>query len=239
VSVSPLDVAPPVGDRLKIRPEPWIFLLLILAVGGAGAVAGIVGLVLLLHGQLAGLLFIAITAFCLAMLYVVLGGYLWADQERVGNKRLGERGSCRRDELASVTIVPTGLRSGPACVFVRKNGTEAFHTVARVWGDGQLKILAQFLGVPLVHDTHPHLATNICPVCGYRWLGEPAYTKDGGSGQLCPCCGFDFVGPIDPARHAQWRQQWIDGGMTWWAAQAGKPAPDYWDPAGQLKALLG
>lgn len=192
---------------------------------------------MLSHGLAAGLIFVAVGAFCLALLYATTGGTLRADQEWVRNTRLIERGSCRRDELGSLRIVASGTRAGPLVQFVKKDGRVAFRTVVRVWGNRQLSALAGYLGVPLLHDEHP--ATHVCPVCGYPWLEEAAYVKGAGSGEICPCCGFDFKGPSDPAGQEAWRQQWIAGRMTWWAAQAGRPAPDYWDPAGQLKALLG
>ncbi len=60
-----------------------------------------------------------------------------------------------------------------------------------------------------------------------------------GSGEMCPSCGFDFTGVVDEARYAEWREQWVRGGMAWWAAQAGRPAPYDWNPTTQLKALTG
>jgi predicted RNA-binding Zn-ribbon protein involved in translation (DUF1610 family) len=234
VSASPV-LAQPAPDRLVIRPEIWV----ILAVGGtagvAGALAGAAGVVALLHRQPAGLIFLALSAFCLALAYVTVSGTLWADRDRVACTRLIERGSCSRDELASIRIVPSGTKAGPWCVFVRKDGSVAFRTTARVWGNDRLGTLAGFLGVPFVRDSH--LATHICPVCGYPWLEETPYTNNLGSREICPSCGFEFGGPVDSAAHEAWRQQWIAGGMTWWAQAAGRPAPANWDPAKQLAAL--
>jgi hypothetical protein len=79
---------------------------------------------------------------------------------------------------------------------------------------------------------------NICPVCGYPDLNEPAY--DGtpglhpGSLEICTCCGFQF-GFHDDDRHItfeQWRNQWIAGGMHWDSGDS-EPPPD-WDPKKQL-----
>ena len=34
---------------------------------------------------------------------------------------------------------------------------------------------------------------NICPVCGYNALHEPAYDRFGcASFEICPCCGIEF-----------------------------------------------
>ena len=34
---------------------------------------------------------------------------------------------------------------------------------------------------------------NICPVCGYGELHEPAYDRFGcASFEICPCCGIEF-----------------------------------------------
>jgi hypothetical protein len=236
VSASP-DLAQPALDRLVIRPAIWVVLALGVTAGIAGALAGTAGLVAILHGQPAGLIFLALGAFCLALAYVTVSGTLWADRERVGCTRLIERGSCGRDELASIRIVPSGTKSGPWCVFVRKDESVAFRTTARVWGNDRLATLAAFVGVPFVHDSHP--ASHVCPVCGYPWLEEAPYANGVGSREICPCCGFEFSGPADAAVHEAWRQQWIAGGMAWWALQAGRPAPSYWDAAGQLRALLG
>jgi predicted RNA-binding Zn-ribbon protein involved in translation (DUF1610 family) len=236
VSASP-DLAQPAPDRLVIRPALWLILTLGVTAGVAGALAGMAGIVALLHGQPAGLIFLALGAFCLALAYVTVSGTLWADRDRVGCTRLIERGSCSRDELASIRIVPSGTKSGPWCVFVRKDGSVALRTAARVWGNDRLAALATFLGVPFVHDSHP--ASHVCPACGYPWLEEAPYANGVGSREICPCCGFEFSGPADAAAHEAWRQQWIAGGMSWWAGQAGRPAPSYWDAAGQLRALLG
>lgn len=227
----------PIADRFVVRPARWVVILLGLTVGPVGLGAAGLGVLMLTRGLAAGLIFVALGVFCLALLYATTGGTLRADQEWVRNTRLIDRGACRRDELASLRIVASGTRAGPLLQFVKKDGRVAFRTVVSVWGNRQLSALAGYLGVPLLHDEHP--ATHVCPVCGYPWLEEAAYVKGAGSGEICPCCGFDFIGAVDPGRHAEWRQQWISGGMSWWAAQAGRPAPDDWDPARQLKALLG
>lgn len=218
-----------------MRPALWLILTLGVTAGVAGGLAGAAGLVALLHGQPAGLIFLAFGAFCLTLAYITVGGTLWADRERVGCTRLIERGSCRREELASIRIVPSGTKSGPWCVFVRKDGSVAFRITARVWGSERVATLAGFLGVPFVPDSQ--LATHVCPVCGYPWLEEAPYSNNLGSREICPSCGFEFSGPADSARHEAWRQQWIAGGMTWWAQAAGRPAPANWDPAKQLAAL--
>ncbi len=115
-----------------IRPALWIVLLLGAVAGIPGIVAAAIGLALLFHGQLAGLLFVGFTAFILFMLSVALGGYLWADDRTVGNTRFFERGSVPREDLACLRLGPDRGRSGRSCLFVRKDGSVALRTVARV-----------------------------------------------------------------------------------------------------------
>ena len=63
------------------------------------------------------------------------------------------------------------------------------------------------------------MGENICPVCGYDGLDEPAFDERGvGSDGICPCCGFQFglddfpyeggEGPV-----AEWRGRRDDGGQ--------------------------
>ena len=80
--------------------------------------------------------------------------------------------------------------------------------------------------------------SNMCPVCGYPNLDEPAYreTPKGGLGSLeiCPSCGFQY-GYTDDAIHTtfeQWRAQWISRGMKW--RSKGMQPPPGWDPRKQL-----
>lgn len=57
---------------------------------------------------------------------------------------------------------------------------------------------------------------NICPVCGYGGLREPAYDKYGyGSFEICSCCGFEY-GVTDDDKgftFESYRQKWIDEGF--------------------------
>lgn len=231
---------PPAGlvtDRIVIRPQTWVVAVTAIALGIAGLIPAAAGLFLMIRGQPAGLIFLALGAFAWGAIYLAVGGYLWADAERVGSTRLVERGSCRRAELAYMKIgVPFG-RSGEPCFFIRKDGSVALRTAAAVWGKDQLKSLAAYLPLPLLDARHP--VRHICPVCGYTELEESASSKGVGSGELCPSCGFDFAGPVDEVRYAEWRQKWVQDGMPWFGTKAGLPAPADWDPAVQLKALTG
>ena len=77
---------------------------------------------------------------------------------------------------------------------------------------------------------------NICPVCGYNGLHEPAYDRFGCSSfEICPCCGTEF-GYQDAGRsHESLRAEWIANGMPWWS-DARKAPPD-WNPLQQLRSL--
>jgi len=75
---------------------------------------------------------------------------------------------------------------------------------------------------------------NICPVCGYDELDEPAYKGMRASLEICPCCGFQF-GFDDQAlhiTHEQWRQKWVTNGMKW--RSSGIKPPANWNPQKQL-----
>lgn len=80
--------------------------------------------------------------------------------------------------------------------------------------------------------------SNMCPVCGYPGLDDPAYlaTPKGGLGSLeiCPSCGFQFGWTDDDQHitHEQWRTQWISRGMVWRMKEMGPP-PN-WNPRAQL-----
>lgn len=227
----------PGSDRFVIRPQRWAVVVATLTLGITGLLPAAIGLYALIKGQPAGLIFLFIALFSWSMIYVAVGGELWADSERVGNTRLFERRVCRRDELAYLKMgVPLG-RSGAPFFFIRKDGSVALRTVAWVWGTAKLKSLAAFLDLPVLDARHP--VKHVCPVCGYTGLEEPASSNGRGSGEMCPSCGFDFTGAVDEARYAEWREQWVRGGMAWWAAQAGRPAPYDWNPTTQLKALTG
>ena len=62
------------------------------------------------------------------------------------------------------------------------------------------------------------MGENICPVCGYDGLDEPAFDERGvGSDDICPCCGFQFG--LDGFPHkdrawpvAEWHGRRVDGG---------------------------
>lgn len=80
-----------------------------------------------------------------------------------------------------------------------------------------------------------------CPVCGFAALDEPVRDRSGGgSYEICPSCGFEF-GVTDDDRgfsYEQWRQQWVESGMQWWAGRVDEKPPANWNPARQLANLL-
>ena len=63
------------------------------------------------------------------------------------------------------------------------------------------------------------MGENICPVCGYDGVDEPAFDERGvGSYDICPCCacqfglsGFPYEGGEGPV--AEWRGRRDDGGQ--------------------------
>ncbi|MES2985106.1 MAG: hypothetical protein V4735_07965 [Pseudomonadota bacterium] len=85
------------------------------------------------------------------------------------------------------------------------------------------------------------MTQNICPVCGYSHLYEPAYPEGGWpSDEICPCCGYQF-GYHDaaleiPITFAQWREQWVAAGMMWWSKKGRQP-PVGWNPRKQLENI--
>ena len=78
---------------------------------------------------------------------------------------------------------------------------------------------------------------NVCPVCGYDALKEPAYDEHlTPSYKICPSCYFEY-GYDDEAAgitHQQWREQWIAKGMPWKSA---KEKPANWNPKKQLENI--
>jgi len=78
--------------------------------------------------------------------------------------------------------------------------------------------------------------TNVCPVCGFADLDEPAYDLLGcGSFGICPSCGVEF-GYDDATRsHAELRATWVKNGMKWWSQS--KVPPLAWDPVAQLRSM--
>lgn len=78
-----------------------------------------------------------------------------------------------------------------------------------------------------------------CTVCGYPGLREaPRSPMNGASYEICPCCGFQFgFDDEDQGISAeQWRQRWVNSGMSW--TSVGQYPPPGWDPREQLKRLL-
>lgn len=81
------------------------------------------------------------------------------------------------------------------------------------------------------------MANNMCPVCGFPGLLEPAYNADGApSYEICPCCGFEFGFDdlSEGVSHADYREKWIAEGAQWFDPEQ-KPAD--WDLQAQLANL--
>jgi len=130
------------SERLVIRPQKPI--VIIVSVSLAATTAVTAAACFFTGGQLAGLICLATGAIGF---YVVLGGHLWADSERVGSTRFLEwSSSCRRDELAYMRVSVARYRQ---CSFVRKDGSVALTTPSMIYGIRQLTVLARYLGVPL------------------------------------------------------------------------------------------
>ncbi|MET3562640.1 hypothetical protein ABID30_001728 [Enterococcus rotai] len=76
---------------------------------------------------------------------------------------------------------------------------------------------------------------NICPVCKYDGLDEPAYNSLGyGSYDICQGCGFQFGLDDYPDKNKgiqKWRENWIRGGSSWYSTSSIKPN---WNPTEQL-----
>jgi transcription elongation factor Elf1 len=74
-----------------------------------------------------------------------------------------------------------------------------------------------------------------CRVCGYPGLPDlPVGSSSGREGMSCPSCGFRF-GHTDTDLHytyEQWRDVWVNQGMSWTGADIQPPAG--WAPARQL-----
>lgn len=78
---------------------------------------------------------------------------------------------------------------------------------------------------------------NICPVCAYPNLSEPARSQSGGgSYEICPSCGFQFGVDDDDKgiTFDQARATWLAGGAKW--SSKGVPKPKEWSGEAQLKA---
>lgn len=140
------------SDRLVIRPQRWIPFVVFPSLGLTGVLLAGLALVILVHGQAAGVLFLLAAALAFYGIYMIIGGYLWPASTQFGSTRPWERTTARREDLASLRIGRSASRSGPPCSFVRKDGRIAFSTPVAVWGNDQLAALARFLDVPLVDD---------------------------------------------------------------------------------------
>lgn len=84
---------------------------------------------------------------------------------------------------------------------------------------------------------------NLCPVCGYPELTEPAWENAVGSDEICPSCGThlgydDAAGGDAGDRERVWRELravWERRGCPWWSIHRTPPAG--WNPRGQLGAF--
>ena len=88
---------------------------------------------------------------------------------------------------------------------------------------------------------HP-IASDLCPVCGYR-LGFLPWNGKSSSDEICPCCyiqfGYDDGDVEDEIGrtlvYGEWRKRWIDQGMKW--NSKGRIPPDGWNPVEQLRSI--
>ncbi len=74
---------------------------------------------------------------------------------------------------------------------------------------------------------------NMCPVCGYTHLPDPAYDDAlVASFEICPCCGtqFGYDDAITPYSHL--REKWIHAGSPWTSESIAPP--EGWDASKQL-----
>jgi hypothetical protein len=82
----------------------------------------------------------------------------------------------------------------------------------------------------------PSSMLNVCPVCGFDGLDEPAYDSHRcASFGICSCCGTEFGYDDSSRTHAELRAEWIRNGKLWWSRATAPPMG--WDPAQQLHRL--
>lgn len=77
---------------------------------------------------------------------------------------------------------------------------------------------------------HQPISGNVCPVCKFPDLYEPARTPEtGGSLEICSSCGFQ-PGYDDEVRGISIesaRAAWVKAGKPWWSD---RPRPHFWNP---------
>ena len=181
-------------ERLVLYPSPSI------------RIVGIVGSLLIVFLSFAisaamflqgggawSLLFVAMAILFLYLLSVTFSARLWANEQEVGIMSAVQHSRCRREELSSMRIGPGGGKSGPQCAFVRTDGSVAFKAHALPWGMTQIASMSRYLGLPLI-DT-AFTTGNVCPVCGFPRLNEPASVNGRPSHEVCPSCGLAFDDP--------------------------------------------
>ena len=75
----------------------------------------------------------------------------------------------------------------------------------------------------------------MCPVCGYEYLEEKPYDKQGNASfEICPSCGTEFGYDDANKSNKDLRAKWIKNGKNWWSKS---PTPKNWDPDQQLENL--
>jgi predicted RNA-binding Zn-ribbon protein involved in translation (DUF1610 family) len=78
----------------------------------------------------------------------------------------------------------------------------------------------------------------ICPVCGFPDLYDPPRSEfGGGSYEICPSCGFQFgvSDENDGLSYEEWREAWIEQGMSWQSKGIAQPAG--WNPTEQIRQI--
>ena len=87
----------------------------------------------------------------------------------------------------------------------------------------------------MTKTTQQSVDRNLCPVCGYPDLLEPAVLPEGDpSFEICVCCGTEFGVDDHDKTYDDLRAAWIERGLVWWSKSA--PPPEGWDGRKQLEA---
>jgi hypothetical protein len=81
------------------------------------------------------------------------------------------------------------------------------------------------------------MGNNICPVCGYPNLDQPAWDPDTGSPSfdICPSCGCEFgYQDATPTAKEKYRKNWVKQGAPWFKPEL---KPPEWSLKDQLKQI--
>jgi hypothetical protein len=129
-------------ERLVLRTQRPVVIIATIAMSIMAVVCAGGGLLVDRTGLSLALVCVAIAV---AGEYVIVGGYLWADAERIGSTRFLEWRTVPRNEIAFISITPLRRQ----CCFMRSDRSIAFRTPGTIFGASQLSLLARYLGVPI------------------------------------------------------------------------------------------